>query len=247
MMPLGACRRFFEEQPVAGMRLVLGFSGGPDSFALMDACHRLSADYGYTLIIAHLDHGWRPSSAAEAAEFQQRVEERGLLWECSREKPSSHRNVEDQGRNARLRFFRQVCDQHQAHAVLLAHQQDDLVETTLKRVLEGASLDKLHGLRKRHEIDGLRLWRPLLMCPRSAIEKYARQRKLPVFKDPSNQDVRFLRNRMRQQLIPQIEALFGKGIRRPLLMLAEQSLELEQQNRQDIRQGLESVVLRCEG
>ncbi len=228
MMPLGACRRFFEEQSVAGKRLVLGFSGGADSMVLLDACQRLAGDYGFSLVIAHLDHGWRASSAGEALDLQKLVVARGLVWESARVELQSVANVEEQGRNARLSFFRTVCQQHQAHAVLLAHQQDDLVETTLKRVLEGASLDKLHGLRQRHEIQGLKIWRPLLTCPRKNIEKYAQQRRLPVFQDPSNQDTRFLRNRMRSQLIPQIEALFGKGIRRPLLLLAQRSQRLEE-------------------
>ncbi len=230
MMPLGALRRFFQQHNPCGQYLIIGFSGGPDSFALLDGCHRLQQEHGYSLVVAHLDHGWRESSQQEAQRLEEYVRDRGLQWASRRVQMDKGGNLEERGRQARLTFFKQLHDRLGPQAVLvLGHQADDLVETTLKRVLEGASLDKLHGLRPVHTLDGMKVWRPLLSCTRADIERYCLRKRLPVLTDPSNHDERFLRARMRRKLIPQIEQVFGKGIRRPLTLLAQRSLALEQQ------------------
>lgn len=242
MMPLGALRRFFQQHAPQGRCLIVGFSGGPDSFALLDGCARLQREYGYELLVAHLDHGWRESSAQEALDLARYAQSRGLQWVAQRVEMERGANLEERGRQARLKFFKQVYDQQKGRAVLLlGHQADDVVETTLKRVLEGASLDKLHGLRPVHSLLGMEVWRPLLVCWRASIERYVAQKRLPVVEDPSNQDERFLRARMRRQLIPQIEQLFGKNIRRPLTLLAQRSLDLELQRAPQVRASLPSI------
>jgi tRNA(Ile)-lysidine synthase len=228
LMPLGALRRFFHEHNPSGLTLIVGFSGGSDSYALIDSCDRLRQEYGYQLVVAHLDHGWRSSSAQEAQQLKEQVLKRGLRWVSRRVAMEQGSNLEHRAREHRLAFFAEVAAQHQGSVVVLGHQQDDVVETTLKRVLEGASLSKLHGLRPIHQIGSLTLWRPLLHVTRREIELYVRQRRLPVVEDPTNRDPRFLRSRFRHQLIPQIEALLGKSIREPLARLAQRSRSLEQ-------------------
>ena len=196
--------------------------------ALLDALLRIQKDLQCEIEVVHCDHGWRSTSAAEAEQLRQWVAARGIPFHLETLQPVLEGNLEDGARQQRLRCFRRLMQERGARAILLGHQADDVVETTLKRVLEGARIDRLHGLRPVHVVDGVALWRPLLACERSEIERYCARRELPVVRDPTNDDPRFLRARMRRQLLPELERLFGKGVRRPLRQLAEQSRRLEE-------------------
>lgn len=226
-MPLGSLRRFFAQHTPAGKRLMVGISGGPDSMALFDAAARLQRELDFELIGAHVDHAWHPQSQQLATQIKTYVEGRGFQCLLHRLAPPGLNNREEQGRLGRLQFFKTVSHELSIDAVMLAHQADDIVETVLKRVLEGAAIDKLHGLRPAHYIDEVLVWRPLLEVTRSNIIKYCKQRVLPVVEDPANQDPRYLRSRMRTELLPTLERLFGKNIRRPLRLLAARSAVLE--------------------
>ncbi len=108
----------------------------------------------------------------------------------------------------------------------MGHQANDLAETALKRLFEGAHLNRLFGMRKESELQGVVIWRPFLGVPRKAIEAYLVEYKLNPLTDPSNRDPRYLRARMRLSLFPQLEEA-GKNLMRNLLVLAERSSELD--------------------
>jgi len=196
--------------------------------ALFDAASRLQQELGFELLAAHVDHAWSVHSQQLASQIREYVEQQGYHCLVHRLPAPSNNNREEQGRLGRLQFFDTVCKQLAIDAVMLAHQADDIVETVLKRVLEGAAIDKLHGLRPAHYIGDVLVWRPLLEVTRADIIKYCKQRRLPVVEDPANQDPRYLRSRMRVELLPTLERLFGKNIRRPLRLLAARSAVLEQ-------------------
>ena len=103
--------------------------------------------------------------------------------------------------------------------VLTAHHMDDLAETVLKRVLEGAQLSKLTGLLPVSERFGMPVWRPLLDIRKKELGSYG-------FQDPMNFDPKYLRARMRQTIIPGLEQDFGKNIEAPLSRIAKRSREL---------------------
>lgn len=201
--------------------LLIGYSGGPDSKALLYAV----LAWGMAPIhIAHVDHGWREESREEALALEKEARDLHLPFHSIRLKKKT---TEDEARQERLAFFRSLKETHFFQAVLLAHQADDLAETVLKRVFEGAYLPKIGGMRDTCQMDGLDIWRPLLNISRSKIEEYLTCCKLSFLVDPTNADPHYLRARMRSQLMPMLSETFGKNISKNLVVLSQRAHELE--------------------
>lgn len=202
--------------------LLLGLSGGPDSLALLYWLRQGNIP----LHLAHVDHGWRHESAQEAQQLVALAKELSLPIHTKRLEAEAKGNREATCRNERLAFFRHLVKEFGCQAVLLAHHADDLAETALKRVLEGASLPCLGGMREVSEIDGLPIWRPLLKTSKQEILLFIEERRLLPFDDETNRDERYMRARLRHRIIPDLAEIFGKEIRRGLCTIAEEANEL---------------------
>ncbi len=202
--------------------LLLGLSGGPDSLALLVLLHECRVP----LHLAHVDHGWREESAEEARKLSRLAQEMGLPIHIKRLDPCGQTNREAACREERLAYFRELVGQLDCQAVILAHHADDLAETALKRVLEGASLACLGGMRECTELDGLTLWRPLLKATKETILSFVSERALQPFDDATNRDERYLRARLRHRILPELAQTFGKEIRGALCTLSEEANEL---------------------
>ena len=200
--------------------LLVAYSGGPDSKALLYAALQTKVP----LHVAHVDHGWREESAQEAASLQREVEGLGLAFHSIR---LSSKMTEDEARKSRLAYFCQLIEQFGFQAVLLGHQANDLAETVLKRVFEGAHLTSLKAIQPCALVFGIPLWRPLLTVCRSEIEKWLESRSLRALKDPANADPKYQRARMRTTLLPFLNEQFGKEIFSNLCQLSARSQELE--------------------
>ena len=199
-------------------------SGGPDSMALLDALIRLAPPRGWRLEVAHVDHGLRPGSAAEADVVAARSVRAGLVLRRLRvHVRRAGGSLQDRARRARLDALRAAARSMGATAIALGHTADDQAETVLMRALTSGSP---HSLLAMSERDGV-LSRPLLRVWRDEIEAYGRALGLVVFDDPSNRDRRFLRTRVRHDLLPVIEAVLP-GARRRLVVLAERQRRLLQ-------------------
>ena len=201
----------------SGKPVLLGFSGGPDSTVLLyllNACRRF---FPLQVHVAHVDHGWREESAKEAARLKKRVESLGFPFHLKRlSSPRSLQNLEEKGRDERLKFFSSIYREKECQALLLAHQAEDQAETVLKRVLEGASLMHLGGMREVSQMDEMVVWRPLLSVSKTKILQWIEERRIETVVDETNLDPKFLRGRMRSQLFPQMKKLFGKDMISPL-------------------------------
>ncbi len=203
--------------------LLLGLSGGPDSMALFWLLKKV--DYPFS--VAHVDHGWREESGEEAVQLKALCQQHQIPFFVKRLEPLSvQRNLEDEGRKARLAFFKEIVVQEGLEGVLLAHQADDQAETVLKRLFEGASLPKLKGLSAKTEIDGLTILRPLLRVRKEEILRWLEGEGISYFLDPTNRDERFLRGRMRRALMPQLSQSFGKEVTPSLCRIGESAEEL---------------------
>lgn len=167
--------------------------------------------------VAHVDHGWREESAAEAEQLRRYVEEMGVpffLYKIEEKRPS-----ELAAREERLRFFASLYHKRGCEALLLGHHADDQAETVLKRVLEGAHLNALGGMRQRHLYGDMQVWRPLLNFSKKEILLWMNQRNLSFFTDPTNRDPAYMRARMRVEIVPFLEASFGKKVASNLVRL----------------------------
>jgi len=203
--------------------LLLGYSGGPDSKALL---HCL-LDAKVPLHVAHVDHGWREESAAETELLRAEVQKLDLPFHSTRLLGKPSKNLEDYARKQRLEFFRSLQTTVPFQAVVLAHHADDAAETVLKRLFEGAHLPHLGGMSSRTEIEGLTVFRPLLTTQKAEILSYLEQRGLTALYDKTNDDPAFLRTRLRKDVVPALSEMFGKEIGGNLLVLAERAFELK--------------------
>lgn len=217
-------KKFIEKHWDGQSPLLLGYSGGPDSKALL----YLLLDIGVRPHLAHIDHGWREESGREADGLQKEAQKLGLPFHLKRlgELPSA--NLEDYCRKQRHLFYAELFEKHPYQALLLGHQRDDRAETALKRVLEGASLPFLAGLTERGQFQGKEIWRPLLQSKKSELLDYLCKKGLEPICDSTNSDTKYLRARMRRTILPELAKSFGKEIDKNLALLSIRSAELKE-------------------
>lgn len=183
--------------------LWLGFSGGLDSSALLTALAGLPEARRRGLAAIHVHHGLQPQADDWALAAARRCVELNVALHVHRVRvdPGSGQGLEAAARAARYQAFARRVP---ADAwLVLAHHRDDQTETFLLRLLRGAGLDGLAAMRAQHlRSDGLRLWRPWLELPRSAIEHYAATQRLSWVDDPSNRALEHDRSFLRHAVLP---------------------------------------------
>ncbi|MGD0833981.1 MAG: tRNA lysidine(34) synthetase TilS [Candidatus Dormibacteria bacterium] len=204
-----------------GETVVVACSGGPDSVTLVDALARLAPPRRWRLHVVHVDHGLRPGSAAEADLVAALAGRLGLDFTAVTVHVGTGPSLQDQARRARHRGLAEVANRIGATAIALGHTADDQAETVLMRLLSSATPGSLRAMAERER----RLARPLLRVWREATLAYCASLGLAPLDDPSNRDPRFLRSRVRHDLLPAMEAVFP-GARRRLVVLAERQRRL---------------------
>ena len=204
--------------------LVVGVSGGPDSLALLHLLRGyLSPEH---LVVGHLDHGLRPTSADEAESvaraaagtrfFSERVD----VAELARNRKLT---IEEAGRTARYEFLGRLAEKAQARAIAVGHNADDQVETILMHLLRGSGSTGLRGMLPISLLSGkpgLWLLRPLLRSTRASIMQYCLDHDLSPIFDESNADTAYFRNRIRHDLLPILET-YSPEFRRRILELSD--------------------------
>jgi tRNA(Ile)-lysidine synthase len=199
-----------------GETVLVACSGGPDSVTLVDALARLAPPRRWHLHVVHVDHGLRPGSAAEAAPVAALAGRLGLDFSAITVEVGAGPSLQDQARRARHRGLTEVANRIGATAIAVGHTADDQAETVLMRLLTSATPGSLRAMAEREK----RLARPLLRVWRAATLDYCASLGLTPIDDPSNRDPRFLRSRVRHELLPALEGVFP-GARRRLVVLAE--------------------------
>lgn len=205
-----------------GERLVVGVSGGPDSMALLHVLARLSASLGITLVVAHVDHGLRPEDAKhEEGLVCMESAALGLQYltahfEVKGHAQKSGASVEEAARELRYQFFDSVAKDHAASKIAVAHTADDQAEEILLRLIRGAGKKGLSGMTLLR--DG-KVVRPFLTIEKTNILSYLKDRRIPFAIDASNTDRRYLRNKIRLDLLPYMES-YNPGLKRALRQTA---------------------------
>ena len=194
-----------------GEAVLVAVSGGPDSVALLDVLCALGEPLDLALTVAHVHHGLRPEADAEAEGVQRLCEHLGVP--CHVERVTVPREAPWDGLEAESRRVRHAALERVARGVGAAriatgHTADDQAETVLMRLLQGAGPRGLGGIAPARGL----LIRPLIETRRSAIEEYLRKRGLAWAEDPSNRDPRFLRTRIRYDLLPFMAELTGASV-----------------------------------
>lgn len=213
-----------------GRRVLVGVSGGADSMALLSLLAALRPEFGLVLVAAYVDHGLRPKETpAEWACVQGAAARLGL--DCASVRvdvigaaAASKLSLEHAARELRYQAFADIGRQWATDALAVAHTADDQVEELLLRLFRGGGGKALSGMR----LQSGRLIRPLLAVRKLELLAYLADQKIAFCFDSSNDNRRFLRNRVRHELLPLLEAQYDRGIRRALLKTAANLREDEE-------------------
>ncbi len=191
--------------PETGFYLI-GLSGGADSVALLLLLLPAVREGRLRVEAVHVNHGLRGEASGEDERFVRSLCERwGVPLHVYRADLRGRRD-EDAARRARYAFFRQAAGSLGVDGLLLAHHADDQAETFLLRLLRGAGPDGLECMKETATVEGLTILRPLLPLRRSEIREALRLAGIPWREDETNQEPTYLRNRVRLELIPALQA-----------------------------------------
>lgn len=181
-----------------GARVLVACSGGGDSVALLRLLAGVAVERELTLAVAAVDHRTRPGTADELRFVADLAQGLGLPFRALVLAEDGAGRSEDALRRDRLRALDEAARACGAAWIATGHQADDAAETVLMRLLRGAGLDGLGGIRPRHGP----LLRPLLGFRRGELRDWLRRDGVRWLDDPSNDDVRRLRARVRHLLLP---------------------------------------------
>jgi len=192
-----------------GQRVLVAFSGGADSTALLHLFSRLRESWSLQMAAAHLNHALRAEqSDADESHCRQMCSEWHIPFfsrrvEVGQEAKRRRLSVEAAAREARYAFLQEVADAIEADVIALGHTRDDQVETVLLNLTRGAGAAGLAGMPIRRG----RFIRPLLPISRLQVRAYCALHGLPFVEDASNQDLRYSRNRIRHHVLPELRLI----------------------------------------
>lgn len=191
--------------------IVVGISGGADSVCLLDILHKISVNYNYNfnLILAHINHGIRGETAKRDEDFVEEIAMKyGYDFVCKhvdvpKFAKDNKLSEEEAGRQIRYSFFEELAGNNRKIAT--AHNQNDNAETLLMRFMRGTGLNGLCGIDFKRD----NIIRPILNISRADIEKYIEENNLTHITDETNFVPIYTRNKIRLNLIPEIQNTYN--------------------------------------
>lgn len=231
---------FFDAHGLVGTAGVIAVSGGPDSVALAHALvgHASLPD----MFLAHVNHGLRGRESDADEEFVAGLPIRWFPDDPARlpcrvvrldtAAAARGQNLEATARDQRYAWLAQVAREEGAAWVATAHTADDQAETVLFHLLRGSGLDGLRGMVPQRPLEGdITLIRPLLTVRRQDVIAYLDSEKQPYCVDSTNRNLALTRNRIRHELIPQLERDYNPALTAALCRLAEQAQDVQTEMR----------------
>jgi tRNA(Ile)-lysidine synthase len=214
-------RTLREETPLQrGDSIVCAVSGGGDSIALLHVLALLGPELGFESFAHGIDHGLRAEAGAELDLAEGLAQQLGVPFSRTRLALADGGNLQARARDARYAALDAERERVGARWVATAHHADDRAETVMMRILRGTSPRALAVLPAGAE----HRLRPFIRCPKSAISQHLARHDLRFASDPSNQNPRFLRTRIRHELMPLMEQL-APGAAERLNLLADEWAE----------------------
>jgi len=206
-----------------GDRILIGFSGGPDSTALLHILYKLSPKLKFSLIACYINHKIRPRAAKKEIEFGRdfckKMKIEFILNEIDIPKYAKENrlSLEEAGFIKRKEILQKTAEENQCNKIALGHHQDDIVETILFRLFRGTGPG---GLQPIKPISG-NIIRPLYNITKDDILGYLKTNKVRFLIDRSNQQSVFSRNYIRNKIIPVIKKRFGDSYRSSICNFAD--------------------------
>jgi tRNA(Ile)-lysidine synthase len=234
---------------VPGDRVLAAVSGGPDSVALAALLLKLRDEMPLEVRLAHFNHRLRE----EAAGDERFVREMAARWVLPLDVGSADvraaatarkRNLEEAGRDLRYAFLRRAAAAARATKIATGHTLTDQAETVLMRLMRGAGIGGLAGIAPLVPGQPCPIVRPLLAIAGPDLRAWLAGRGLPFREDASNRDRRFLRNRIRAELLPAIERRYEPRIVEHLARLAAIAREEDELLDGFVRELADEFILR---
>lgn len=211
-------------------KYVVAVSGGVDSMALLDILRR---QRGIELVAAHVNHGIRPDAGEDEKLVHHYAMSHNMKFVSKRLSLGSNAS-EEVARKARYEFLRHCRTRFKADFIVTAQHQDDLLETAIINLLRGTGWRGLAPFVATKDV-----LRPLVDCRKNELIDYAKKHKVLWREDVTNQDPRYLRNYVRNDLLPRLEASDSK-FRDKLLRLVRKQQELRRTIESELDQLLTS-------
>ena len=243
---LQRARQFLKDHfPDQVPHLVVGYSGGRDSLALLLVFRELDRLGACRVTAAHVDHRLRPDSAAAADRAMGVARQLGVpcvlkTAQASLRKAHPGQSVEDVARRFRYQQLTRVVEEVGADAIAVGHHRGDQAETVLLHILRGSGLTGLRGMLPDSMLavtwmqkpgfgpaTQVRIVRPFLHEPPEALQQLVDASEMPVIEDPTNVEPDFTRNRVRHELLPLMEDI-APGSTGRLVALADIAHEDDQ-------------------
>jgi len=206
-----------------GDKILVGFSGGPDSTALMHVLYRLSLKLKFSLIACYINHKIRPRAAKKEIEFCRNICKKlkieFVLYDIDIPKYSRENklSLEEAGFIQRKKILRRITEENRCNKIALGHHRDDIIETILFRLFRGTGPGGLQPMKPISE----NILRPLYNISKEEILGYLKRNRISYLIDKSNMKSNFSRNYIRNKIIPTIKQHFGDGYRNSIGHFAE--------------------------
>ena len=201
------------DSEVLDSSIAIAVSGGVDSLVLMNLANESKVIKNKDVFILTINHGLRTESIRECKFVENLAKKLGfkvkiLRWEGI--KPS--KALQEKARNERYNLLLNFCRENSINNLFLAHHLDDQIENFLFRMFRGSGIKGLTSFSNRSERDGILLIRPLIDIPKSELIMFAKKRKIKWVEDPSNQNKKFERIKLRKILPLIYEEGFDKKV-----------------------------------
>ena len=230
----------------AGDTVLVGVSGGPDSVALVHILLALAPNCSFQVAIAHLNHCLRQDESERDEAFVVSLAEKLDLpvhverQDVRRHQKKHHLSLEEAARKMRYRFYDAIASKFGYEKIALGHHSDDNAELILMYLLRGSGPLGLCGI---PPVRDDKIIRPLIEIKRTEIMDYIAVKSLDYVVDSSNRDPQYLRNKVRNRLIPELEAEYNPKLIDSLNRLASILAEEEKWIENLIRPIFEKVIV----
>ena len=227
-----------------GDKIVVGLSGGPDSLALIHALYHFKENLQIELVAVHINHMFRGSLADDDEAFVKVFcEAHGIpvytyridVSEYAKEVGTS---FEDAGRRVRYEYFQKILIKEKAHKIAIAQNKNDLIETFFINLFRGAGIDGLASIEYMRDQIYIR---PLLDVDRASIEAYCTENGLEPRRDHTNEENDYLRNKIRNELLPSLKATYNPSLDQTLfktIQIMKRQKAFWQQHTEELFKGI---------
>ncbi len=206
---------------------IIAFSGGFDSMALADILINLAEEYGFKVILAHLNHNWRGNkSKREEVNCANFAKEHNVTF-YTETLPKDLPHTETIAREERYSFLERTAKKFKAKGIFTAHTKSDNIETVLQRIIKGTGISGLQGIKEVRELENTYVYRPLLNVSRAEILNYCKEKNLNPNNDNSNKDIAYFRNKIRARLIPELKKSYDENVENAIARLIENAKDAE--------------------